>query len=125
MLKQATRFSAGNLEMRWNKPREHERVQKEEIGPDGAAAFYLDDPPPVRVRIRLGKSTGYWYECSPGSYATDEIMQRGVSEQADVWPDTKFPNVSDKFHPKPGEVYFFVGHVPFREFLKTWFKGFK
>ena len=68
---------------------------------------------------------GYWYECSPGSYATNEILQHGVSEQTDTWPDTKFPNVSDKFHPKPGEVYFFVGHIPFGEYLKTWFKGLK
>jgi hypothetical protein len=116
----------GNLELRWNKPREkHERTLKEKIGPDGAAAFHLDDPPPAQVRIRLGKSMGYWYECSPSSYATNEILQHGVSEQADIWPDTKFPNVSDKFHAKPGEVYFFVGHMPFGEFVKTWFKGFK
>jgi hypothetical protein len=115
----------GNLEMKWGKPREHERALKEKIGPDGTAAFHLDDPPPVRVRIRLGKSMGYWYECSPGTYDTNEILQHGVSEQADIWPDTKFPNVSDKFHSKPGEVHFFAGHIPLHEFLKTWLKGFK
>jgi hypothetical protein len=68
---------------------------------------------------------GYWYECSPGDYDTNEILQHGVSKQADIWPDTKFSNVSDKFHPKPGEVYFFAGHIPLGEFLKTWFKGFQ
>ena len=115
----------GNLEMKWGKPREHEGAIKEMIGPDGTAAFHLGDPLPARVRIRLGKSMGYWYECSPSSYETNEILQHGVSVQADIWPATKFPSVSDKFHPKPGEVYFFVGHIPLGEFLKTWLKGFK
>jgi hypothetical protein len=63
----------GNLELTWHKPGEHEQVLKEKIGPDGAAAFHLDDPP-VRVSIRLGKSMGYWYECSPGSYNTNEVL---------------------------------------------------
>jgi len=112
----------GNLELTWQKPGEHERVLEEKIAPDGAAAFHLDDLP-VRVSIRLGKSMGYWYICSPGSYNTNEVLLHGVSEQADNWPETKFPNVSDKFLPKPGEIYFFVGHVPFGEYLKTWFKG--
>src|SRR6266446_6956157 len=76
----------GNLEMRRNKPREHERALKEKIGPDGTAEFHLDDPPPVRVRIRLGKSMGYWYGCSQGSYETNEVLQHGASEKDDISP---------------------------------------
>src|ERR1700734_2479493 len=83
----------GNLKLTWHKPGERERVVKEKIASDGTAAFHLDDSP-VRVSIRLGKSMGYWYECSPGSYETSEILQHGVSEQANTWPDTKFLNIS-------------------------------
>jgi hypothetical protein len=115
----------GNIEMRWGQPRDHARVLREKIMPDGTAAFHLDDPLPSRVRVRLGKSMGYWYECSSGNYDASEVLGHGVSEQTNPWPTTKFPIISDRFHPKPGEIYFFACHIPFGEFLKAWFKGFK
>lgn len=109
--------------MRWHWPSGLVRT-KSKIGPDGIAEFRLNDPLPDRVSISL-KSMGYWYECSNGNYETNEVFVHGVSEQADIWPTTKFPNISDKFHPKPGEIYFFACHIPLGEYLKTWLKGFK
>ncbi len=123
----------GNLEMRWAKPnspvpgsgRNRLATLRQKIQPDGTARFSLDDPLPLRVRIDLGKSMGYWYPCSRGDYETNDILQHGVSEQADPWPKTKFPNISDRFHPKSGEVYYFACHIPFGEHLKEWFRGLK
>jgi len=123
----------GNLKMRWAKPRSQVngrgRTQfatlRQKIQPDATARFDLDDPLPSRIYIGLGKSMGYWYGCSVGDYDTNAVLQHGVSEQADIWPKTKFPNISDRFHPKPGEVYYFVCHIPFGEYLKEWFKGLK
>ena len=117
-------ISRGNLEMRWGGSRSQMKL-RQEIRPDGTAEFKLDDPLPSRVQIYLGKSMGYWYECSQGDYDTKEVVERGVSEQADIWPKTKFANISSQFHPKPGEIYYFACHIPFGEFVKTWFEGFK
>jgi hypothetical protein len=39
--------------------------------------------------------------------------------------NTRFPIISDHFHPKPGEIYFFACHLPFGEFLKERVQGFK
>lgn len=115
----------GNLELWWlSAPKSWEKL-REKVQPDGTAEFHLPDPPPSEVQVRLGKSMGYWYECSTGVYNTNDILQRGVSEQADIWPKTKFPNISYRFHPKPGEVYYFACHIPFGEYLKTWFRSLK
>jgi len=68
---------------------------------------------------------GYWYSCSPGNYDAKDVLQHGVSEQTNTWPTTKFAIISDRFHPKPGEIYYFACHIPFGEFLKEWIKGLK
>jgi hypothetical protein len=116
----------GSLEMRlWGTHLDHGRVLREKIDRDGTATFQFSDPLPTRVEIRLGKSMGYWYYCSPGSYDGKDVLQSGISEQTNPWPTTKFPIISDNFHPKPGEIYFFACHIPFGEFLKEWFRGFK
>ena len=115
----------GSLEMRLDTHTDHTRVLRGKIDPAGTATFQLNDPLPTRVEIRLGKSMGYWYECSPGRYDANDVLQRGVSKQTNPRPTTKFPIISDTFHPKPGEIYFFACHIPFGEFLKEWFKGFK
>jgi hypothetical protein len=96
----------GNLEMKWNKPRSQATL-RQKIRSDGTAEFKLDDPLPARVRIRLGKSMGYWYACSRGDYETNAVVEHGISEQADIWPKTKFPNISDRFHPKTGRDLLF------------------
>jgi protein-S-isoprenylcysteine O-methyltransferase Ste14 len=121
--KTGNRIPRGSLEMRWGK--RPDQVLREKIDPDGAVTFLLNDPLPTRVEIQLGKSMGYWYSCSPGSYDAKDVLQRGISEQTNPWPTTKFAIISDSFHPKPAEIYFFACHIPFGEFLKEWFKGFK
>jgi hypothetical protein len=113
----------GSIEMKWGK--RPDQVLSEKIAPDGTATFQLNDPLPTRVVIQLGKSMGYWYSCSPGSYDASDVLQRGISRQTNPWPTTKFPIISDNFHPKPGEIYYFACHVPFVEFFKEWLKGFK
>jgi hypothetical protein len=115
----------GDLEMSLDTRVDRTRVLREKIDLGGTAMFELPNPVPARIEIRLGRSMGYWYECSPGKYAANDVLQSGVSAQINPWPKTKFPIISGNFHPKPGEIYFFACHIPFGEFLREWFKGFK
>ena len=68
------RFPRGNLEMWWGKPRSWVKL-RHKVRPDGTTQFRLDDALPSQVQIRLGKSMGYWYECSRGTYKTNDILQ--------------------------------------------------
>ena len=109
------------IEIAWD-GRKSGRLLKERTGRDGIAAFHFDDPMPSKVELRPGG--GYWDSYSPNSYDTQEVLEAGVSAEQDYW-SLKLPNLSDKFHPKPGEIYFFVCHVPFGKWLKEWFKSLK
>ena len=116
-------FQRGSLEVQWYVNRSRIAL-KETVQPDRTARFNLDDPLPSHVSIRLGSSMGYC-PCSLGEYRTNDILQHGVSEQADLWPKTKFVKISDRFPPKPGEVYYFACHVPPGEAFKTWLESWK
>jgi hypothetical protein len=110
------------LEMVWGSRKSQLHVLKAKTGQDGTAAFHLDEPLPSAVQLRPGG--GYWDSCSPNYYNTREVLETGISAEEGRWASMP-PKISDQFHPKPGEVYFFVCHIPFGEWLKTWFESLK
>jgi hypothetical protein len=112
------------VEISWNivhqRHRQTVRVQADQ---DGIAAFRLTEPVPAWLGVNVVKS-GYWYPCSPDMYDSSEMLTTGISKEGGPFA-AKFPNIADKFRPKPGEVFLFICHISFGEYLKEWFKGFK
>ena len=110
------------VEMVWGSRKSQLHVLKEKTGQDGTAVFHLDEPLPSSVQLRPGG--GYWDSCSPNYYDIREVVETGISAEEGRWASMP-PKINDKFHPKPGEIYFFVCHIPFGEWLKTWFGSLK
>jgi hypothetical protein len=85
---------------------------------NGVATFRLNDPIPSYLYIHIGMGAK-WEECFPASqsgFATHEILESGVSKESACW---KLPNIADKFHPTPADVYIFAVHDSFIERVKA------
>ncbi len=86
-------------------------VFKGKTGPEGTAVFHLPEPPPARLRARIGMG-GYWEQCTPNdkaSYDTGEVLEHGVSEIGVC--SKKALGVNKKFKPQPGDLYLFAEHL--------------
>lgn len=109
------------VEVSWFVPhQQHPQTLRERADRDGVAVFHLTDPVPGQLSFDV--KSGYWDSCSPGPYDSSEVLMTGVSKEGGRWA-AKFPNVSDRFHPKQGEVFLFICHVSFGEWLREYFKG--
>lgn len=85
---------------------------------NGVATFHLEDPIPSYLYIHIGMG-GRWGECFPDAqngFVTREILESGVSKESACW---KLPNIAEKFHPTPEDVYIFAVHDTFIERLKA------
>lgn len=84
----------------------------------GVATFHVKDPIPSYLYIHIGMGAP-WDECFPDAqngFSTQEILESGVSKESACW---KLPNIEQKFHPSPGDVYIFAVHDTFIERLKA------
>lgn len=85
---------------------------------NGVATFHLMDPIPSYLYLHVGMGSR-WEECFSevqSGFVTNNILATGVSDESPCW---KLPNIADKFHPTPGDVYIFAVHDSLIERLKA------
>jgi hypothetical protein len=74
---------------------------------NGVATFHLKDPISSYLYIHIGMAAP-WDECFPDAqngFVTQEVLESGISKESACW---KLPNIAQKFHPTPGDVYIFA-----------------
>ena len=122
--KTGSMIPARTLEMSWGKRSARHR-RTERTGIDGRAAFHLDEPLPRFIEIALPTSERYWIDwCSPRYYVMEDVLRSGAYEETD-YCSTKYPGILGRFHPKSGEIYYFVEHPSFGELVKQRFRALK
>jgi len=87
---------------------------RKETDASGVAVFRLTPPlPPLGISGAMG---GYWHACIPArGYDLAEILNSGASAIGNCIGN--IPNIEQRYHPRPGEVYCFAVHLTLLEHL--------